>query len=106
MSRRLTLDEENMITVMLMQALLGAVSANFRMVSLSLEGPIWKLQLVLESESAEDREEIIDIAGEFDGLLLSLDRKDIKFEVETLVTSDLIEFPEPPTRVVFRRKED
>ncbi len=105
MNHRLTLDEENMVTVMLMQALLGALSTNFRMVALSLDGPIWKLQFVLQSESTEDLEEIEDIAGEFSGLLLALNRKDLKFEVDTLVSNDRIEFPEPPARVVFRRKE-
>jgi len=105
MSSRLTLAEENMITVMLLQALVGAVSANIRMITLSLEAPVWKLQFVLESESTEDREEIEDIAGEFDGLLLALDRRELRFEVETLVSTERLGCPEPPARVVFKRKE-
>ncbi|MBT9096723.1 hypothetical protein [Methylovulum psychrotolerans] len=102
MNYPMTLDEKNKITVMLMQALQGAISANFRMVAISLENPIWKLQFVLAEENAIDREEIEDIITEFDALL----GRFVKYDVETLISNDKILATEPTTRIVFLRRED
>jgi hypothetical protein len=85
----------------LVQALLGAVSANFRMVALSRNGDIWKLSFVLESEDAADREEINDIVSEFDALQDHF----VEHEVEIVVSAQPIPWPEPPARVIFRRRE-
>ena len=98
----MTLDEKNKITVMLMQALQGAISANFRMVAISLENPIWKLQFVLAEENAIDREEIEDIITEFDALL----GRFVKYAVETLISKDKLLATEPATRIVFLHRED
>jgi hypothetical protein len=102
MNYPMTLDEKNKITVMLMQALLGAISANFRMVAISLENPVWKLQFVLEEENEIDREEIEDIAAEFGALL---ETGAVKYDVETLISKDKVLEAEPATRIVFRRRE-
>ncbi len=51
--------------LMLMQAMLGVISPNFRMVSITMLGDTIQVQVVLECESEEDREEIDDCQGEF-----------------------------------------
>ena len=58
-----TLHERNMATVMLVQSLLGAVSPNFRMVSLLETETGLTVEVVLEQESDVDREEIEDFVA-------------------------------------------
>ena len=87
--------------LMLVQALLGAVSPNFRMVVLDHEGTRWKLSFVLEKDQAEDRAEIEDIASEF----ATLQDKRIDFETEVNVAAGALPWPSPPARVLFRRRE-
>jgi hypothetical protein len=103
MNYPMTLDEKNKITVMLIQALQGAISPNFRMVTISFENPVWKLQFVLEEENEIDREEIEDIDAEFSILL---ETGSIKYDVETVISKDKILSTEPGTRIVYRRRED
>src|SRR5262249_21858875 len=95
------LDEWNSTTLALVQALLGAVSPNFRMVALFADGDVWRLQFTLETDNALDREEIDDIASEFEAQHSS----NVEYEVETKVTTGHIAWPAFPARVVFRRKE-
>ena len=102
----MTIDDRNKISVMLMQALWGAVSPNFRMVALYPNEPTWKLLFVLEQDSTTDREEIEDVTAEFDALLLDLDTTEIKFEIDIVINAETLSWPEPPSFVVFRRKED
>lgn len=102
----LDLNEKNKITVMLVQALWGAISPNFRMVAISLTEPKWRLCFVLENECSSDREEIEDVAGEFDALLLNLNTGVHNFEVDVTVNAA----PLPPVdpklwRTVYRRRE-
>jgi ABC-type microcin C transport system permease subunit YejB len=102
MNSELTLNERNKLAVMLMQALWGAISSNFRMVALYPCGPVQKLRFVLERDSVADREEIEDVIAEFDALQ---ETGASKFEVETIITAESLEWPEPPWLVVFRRRE-
>lgn len=109
MRSKLTLDEENKIIAMFVQALLGAISSNFRRVAICFEQPAWLLSFVLEHEDATDREEIEDAAGEFDALLGALDPQILPARLSTsVVVSDEPLEPLDPSRwsVVFRRRED
>lgn len=91
----------NQHTVALVQASLGAISTNFRMVSLALDNDVWKLQFVLETEAIDDLDEIKEIATEFE---VQTDFR-IRYSVEVKIASDVIPWPSAPTRVIFRRKE-
>ncbi|MBD9359690.1 hypothetical protein [Methylomonas fluvii] len=106
----MTLDEENKIVVMLVQALLGSVSPNFRMVSISFKNPVWKLQFVLEDDNEIDREEIEDIITDFDVFLMDIYPEAkagaVKFEAETTISKEDNLQIEPGTRKVYRRRED
>jgi hypothetical protein len=99
----MTLDEKNKGTVMLMQALQGAISPNFRMVTISFEKPVWKLQFVLEVDNEVDREEIEDVGVEFGALL---ETGSIKYDIETVISKEKNLTTEPGTRIVYRRRED
>jgi hypothetical protein len=101
MSNHISLELWNQCTLALVQALLGAVSPNFRMVTLSHAGGTWRIHFVLEHESNSDSEEIEDVAAEFDALQSS----PIRYEVETTVSAGTLAWPAAPTRVVFRRKD-
>lgn len=87
MKKELDLNTKNAITVMLMQALWGAISPNFRMIALSFSEPKWQLLFVLEIDDAADREEIEDVVGEFDALLLGLNAGTITFETKVVIDS-------------------
>lgn len=106
MNSKITIDDRNKIAVMLMQALWGAISPNFRMVALCPNEPMWKILFVLEQDSTTDREEIEDVTGEFDALLLDLETVEIKFEVDIVISAEMVSWPEAPSFVVFRRKEE
>lgn len=98
---RLTEDIWVVQTLRLIQALLGAVSENFRMVCLSHDGSAWQLIFVLNDDNAEDREEIEDVGCEFE----ALQDLPIEFSVEVNVTHLPLEWPKEPVRVVYRRRE-
>ena len=88
-------------TLRLVQALLGAISPNFRMVAIAHDGHRWKLMFVLEEDLVEDRQEIEDIAVEFE----ALQEKPIAYEVTVSVVTSRIEWPPQSVRVVYRRRE-
>jgi len=56
---------ENIYVLNLVQALLGAVSNNFRAVSIKSHEKSIHIFFILEHESLDDREEITDIIFEF-----------------------------------------
>ncbi|MFN7206467.1 MAG: hypothetical protein ACK5VG_02440 [Burkholderiales bacterium] len=103
MNNELSLNDRNKILVMLMQALWGAISPNFRMVAISLEKSPWKLLFVLEKEDAIDSEEIEEIETQFGALF---DSGAIEYNAEVVITADPISWPDAPWTVVFRRRED
>lgn len=91
---------------MLVQALLGAISPNFRRVALAFSEPTLELLFILEKESPTDREEIEDVVGEFDSLLLGLNTRYIKYSVSVAVSAEY--FPTLDNsvwRVVYFRRE-
>jgi hypothetical protein len=102
MMAKLSVDEENRYEVMLVQALCGVISSNFRMVSISFDQPCWKVTIVLEREDAVDDQEICDFTDEFYALLPN---GDIRINVETVISVATIPWPTSPVRVVFRRRE-
>ena len=108
MSSEFDLNRRNKIIVMLVQALWGAISGNFRMVALEFGESTLQVLVVLDSDSASDREEIEDIAAEFDALLLGLTNTGtIAFEVKTVVDSAPLDILDPACWfTVFRRRED
>jgi hypothetical protein len=65
-SRHLGYENQQVLT--LVQAMLGAISPNVRAVSIDCLDDGVHLYFVLEQDRAEDREEIEDIAAEFEAL--------------------------------------
>ena len=103
---QMPLADANMFTVMLVQALWGAVSSNFRTVALSLKPQSWKVLFVLEAEDARDREEIHEVVEEFSCLVAGYEPKDIRIETQLLVKSGALPvLPQDEWRVVFLRRE-
>jgi hypothetical protein len=106
MSISLDLNDQNKVTVMLMQALLGVISPNFRAVALSFEEPNWQVCFVLETENAVDREEIEDLEGEFSALLMSLAAYTNRFDIRVVVSVEPIpDFDPSLWRLVYLRRE-
>lgn len=61
---------------------------------------------VLAEESKADRDEIEDVAGEFDALLLGIETKHVKFDVHITVNAEPLPMLDMVSwRMVFRRKE-
>ena len=94
------LEKENRAVLSLVQAMIGAISPNFRRVSLAIVDDKTHLQFVLHSESAEDREEISDIAFAFE----ALHEAQIDIALDIIVTiRPLLEVPSLH-RVVFAQR--
>jgi hypothetical protein len=103
---KMNINEKNMAVVMLNQALLGAISPNFRMVTILFSEVKWTVFFCLEKDNLKDREEIEDIIGDFDGFLLDIDSPPSNLEVKIEVSSEYLpKFDDDNSRVVFRRKE-
>jgi hypothetical protein len=92
----------NQQIVRLMQAMLGAISPNFRMITIGYENNEFVLKFFLEVANSEDFDEVDDIGFEFIGL-----QSDAKFgyKQEIIVTKERLEWPEFPTRTVYKRRE-
>lgn len=86
---------------MLVQALVGAISCNFRMVALFREGEEWVIRFYLEAESDEDAEEIEDVIFQYDAYQDSTPR----CRWETIVGQGKLPRVAEVGRIVFRRKE-
>lgn len=106
-----TLEDWVWVEAMLVQALIGAISENFRQVALCYRGKSWCLDIVLEIDNQEDREEIADIADQL-GVLLDDVRDRISASAyarvlsEIHVTNRALNFTQSEDqRLVFRRKE-
>lgn len=65
MSDGLSSDEWNFQTLMVVQALVGAISANFRMVTLCYENDEWVLNFYVEKNIDKYIEEIDDVFFQF-----------------------------------------
>jgi hypothetical protein len=93
-------DRINALQVMLMQAMLGAISSNVRMVTLLVTQTRCEVEFYLERDDPGDREEAQDVADEFAVLL-----EDRAVEAKVTVTASDLDWPAHPARVVYRRKE-
>ena len=99
------------VEVMFVQAMIGAISANFRQVVLAYENNEWVLIVTLEKDSDEDREEIVDIVEEFSILLEDIknqisDVAYVKAKAVISITSEKLNSTISKNgRVIFRRKE-
>ncbi len=107
-----TLNDWLWVEVMLMQAMLGAISSNFRQISLSFKNKKWLLNVTIEKDDKEDRDEILEIADEFSIFIDDIKDKIsstlyVKVDAIIEVSSDSLKFTcDDDTRVIFRRKED
>jgi hypothetical protein len=101
MKNEITINDWYVQLAHLVQALLGSISSNFRMVALSHDGVLWHLIFVIELDNNEDREEIEDIGFEFS----ALQDTNVDYIIDLIVSGDPIPWPEESVRVVFRRRE-
>jgi hypothetical protein len=101
MSTGPNLQEWNFQAVLVMQAMLGMPSPNFRRVTLGHDGTQWLIGFVLEREDAEDREEIEDFETEWDALQSGPEPR----EVRTVVDSGPLPLTAWPTRALYQRRE-
>lgn len=90
---------------MLAQAMLGAISSNFRMVVIDLELPVWPISFYLEKESDIDREEVEEIIGNFEVSMMDVDILCGGFNGEVFVVPAEQPLPNVPGVKVFLRRE-
>jgi len=106
-----TLSEWNWYVLMLNQSMIGAISNNFRMVSLKWINDGWTVQFVFAEKSDEDEEEAFEISEQMSIFLMDIYDK-ISDEAKTDICTDIIYSNQPLfmqnrsfERVVFKRKE-
>ncbi|MBD9515038.1 hypothetical protein [Pseudomonas sp. PDM22] len=101
MSSNLSLDEWNFQVVMVVQALVGAISKNFRMVALCYNDPDWILSFYLEKDFHEDIEEIEDVVCQYTAC------QDIGLgcKYEIIIGAQSLPAFSDVGRVVYRRRE-
>lgn len=106
-----TLDDWRWVEIMLIQALIGAISDNIRQVALCYKNKTWCVDVVIAEENQEDREEVADVADQL-GILLDdiVDRisnpayANVTSEVH--VSKSTLSFTQSQSqRLIFRRKE-
>ena len=100
------------IEAMFIQAMIGAISSNFRQIVLSYENNEWVLIVTLEKDSSEDREEVVDIVEEFSIFLEDIKDKisDVAYVTARAVVAITDEklnskISKNTERVIYRRKE-
>ena len=97
--------------LMLTQAMIGAVSPNFRLVELAFEHETWVVRVTLREESKADREEIDEICDDFSIYLEDVrDRISPQAHVgiipDVIVSQDhIILSPSVEARYIFRMRE-
>lgn len=101
MSFNSTLDAWNFQVLMLVQALIGAVSHNFRMVALYLDEDEWVVKFFLEKNLEEDLEEIEDIFCQY----TAYQDHSLKCRHEVIIGQQSLPGFSEVGRVVYRRRE-
>ncbi|WP_448651369.1 hypothetical protein ACSHWC_26615 [Pseudomonas fluorescens] len=91
----------NFQVLMLVQAMLGAVTPNFRMVVLSYEDDVWVIRFYLEEKIEDDIGEVEDIICQY----TAYQDSDLKCTSEILVGNEDLPSLSEAERVVYRRKE-
>jgi len=86
-----------------MQSLLGVVSSNFRLVSISHADGVIRIKIILARHHEEDIEEIDELKTEFEALLPG----STDYEVEVVVSEEPISLKRPTasTIIVYMRRE-
>ena len=86
----------------LMQALLGVITPNFRMVWLSADrnGKVI-IYIILEHMSDDDMEEIDDLESEYE----ALQEKPTDYYFDVIISNEFIKWPHHNSIVVYKRKE-
>lgn len=102
MNKDISIEIWNEQIVKLMQAMLGAISPNFRMITVENEQDVFVLRFYLEEQNSEDFKEIDEIVFEFVALQ---DNGKFECKQEIIVINDRLDWPKFPTRVVYRRRE-
>ncbi len=90
-------------TLVLVQALLGVISSNFRAVWISMD-PDVEVTIVLEEMNDEDINEIEELKDEFE----SLQTKNVDFEFKLEITTSEINYPDVAnsnSAIVFMRRK-
>ena len=89
--------------LMLMQAMLGGISPNFTMISISIIEEKIKIKVVLGSESKEDREELEDCQTQFD----SFQSGPIDYDFDIVVDDgDITLWSKDNTIYIYRKREN
>jgi len=101
MSAQPELDEWSFQVLMLVQALVGAISANFRMVTLLRDGDEWVLKFYLEENIEEDVDEIEDVVCQY----TAYQGASLRCRSELVVGSERLPGLSEVGRVVYRRRE-
>lgn len=95
------LNSWNHQVLMLVQAMLGAVTPNFRMVVLSREGEEWVISFYFEKDVEGDIEEVEDIICQY----TAYQGSSLKCRREVIVSREKLPGLSEADRVVYRRKE-
>ncbi len=87
----------------IIRALIGVISDNFRMVSISRHAERIDVQIILSTYCDEDTEEIEDLKTEFEALYPG----PIDYEMQTIISQEpiILERPNASTIIVFKRRE-
>jgi len=91
----------NYQVLMLVQALVGAVSPNFRMVAISLEDGEWVTRFYLEEYDEEDVDEVEEVMCQY----AAYQEGELRSRYEVLVGSGRLPGYSEVGRVVYRRRE-
>ncbi|TWC13362.1 MULTISPECIES: hypothetical protein [unclassified Pseudomonas] len=91
----------NFQVLMLVQAMLGAVTPNFRMVVLSREDNMWVIKFYLEKHVEDDIDEIEDVICQY----TAYQDSDLICKSEILVGNEKLPSLSETDRVIYRRKE-
>lgn len=102
MKEDISIETWNTQIVILTQAMLGAISPNFRMITIEYKESGFVLKFFLEFENSEDSEEIDDIGFEFES---HQNNGEFRYKQETIVTKGMIDWPKFPIRVIYKRRE-
>lgn len=99
MQPRLPTEQRNYVLACIIQALVGALTPNFRRVSFTLQGTLLSMRFSLKESDEHDMEEISDILFELEALLVG--EYEVRSQVEIRELSDL----EEQSQIVFRMKD-
>lgn len=101
MNEETELNVWNFQVLMLVQAMLGALTPNFRMVVLSRESDEWVVRFYIEKNIKSDLDEVEDIVCQY----TAYQDSSLKCKSEVFIGSEVLPSLTEIDRVVYRRKE-